>query len=125
MLAAFTCVLRHRYAEMILTVEAFERETKGIPLHQVEQLKESELHKYIPARIKQNAIYDRLQAALDAEDGVDDDEDDPLDDMARIMEGLTGFYSEDTYTDEELAAIYGEFLQEGQPDSSSSAGIMG
>lgn len=110
---------------MILTVEAFERETKGIPLHQVEELKESELHKYIPARIKQNAIYDRLQAALDAEDGVDDDEDDPLDDMARIMEGLTGFYSEDTYTDEELAAIYGEFLQEGQPDSSSSAGIMG
>lgn len=111
---------------MILTVEAFERETKGIPLHQVQELQESELNNYIPARIKQHAIYDRLQAALDAEDGLDDDENDPLDEMARIMEGLTGFYAEDTYTDEELDAIYGEFLQEGHQDStSSSGGIMG
>lgn len=99
---------------MILTVEAFKRETRGgIPLNQVKQLSKAEANRVIPQRIRNGEIYGRLQQALDNEKGLDDDDDDPLDDLAAIMDGLTGFNSTSAYTEQELLRIFDDLIDDG------------
>ena len=98
---------------MILTVEAFKRECRGaFPLNQVQKLTEAEAAKVIPGRIKNGTIYGRLQQALDNERGLENDDFDPLDELAEIMEGLTGFNSTSAYSDEDLAQVFNQLLED-------------
>ena len=95
---------------MILTTEAFNREQPGgIPLEQVKELKESEIMSCIPSRIKVDKIYDELQAALDHDQGLENDEleeFDPLADLAREgVEGMTSFHSPFALSDDQYVLI--------------------
>ena len=107
---------------MILTVEAFKRETQGgIPLNHVKQLGKEEASRVIPDRIKSDDIYEELQRALDSKlDGLEDEEDDPLEQLAEIMAGMTGF----NYTEGDLDMIYEDFVGEGA-GASVGAGAKG
>ena len=99
---------------MILTVEAFKRETPGgIPLNNVEELPRGGLNKVIPNRIKNDNIYNRLQQALDDEMGLEDDDNDEFGQVAEVVAGLTGFDSTAAYTDAELGLIFHDLLNEG------------
>lgn len=109
----------HRYAEMILTTEAFHREHPGgIPLNQVQKVKVEEVSRCIPGRIKNESIYNRLQAALDNDKGVEADDyedDDPLALIAEeIFEGMSGFAADFVLSDDQMDGIMNEFLDEDQ-----------
>ncbi len=104
-----------RYAEMILTTEAYNREVEGgIPLDRVKELTDEEISTVIPNRVKNCQIYEKLQKALDNEEGLESDEwgmFDPLAELGKkIVEGMTGFDSSAGYTDEEYAQIMNDFL---------------
>ena len=97
----------------MLTVDAFNRELRGeFPLHEVKALKDGEANRVIPNRIKNTTIYERLQQALDNDRGLEDNDNDPLAEMAEIIAGLTGFESTAAYTDEELADMFSAVLDD-------------
>ena len=84
----------------------------SLPSQPSPKLTEAEAAKVIPGRIKNGAINARVQQALDNERGLENDNYDPLDELAEIMEGLTGFNSTSAYSDEDLARVFNQLLED-------------